>query len=405
MTMQNTPLLLVFRGPILIGAVTVTLLVPFLSQLSVEFILQLTILVCGVLFTCRDVAVLLHDKLRYTVGNALDTIVLDDVLRSIYDPQVGIIATCVATAAGNATMYALPMDTEQRTQLIQASLRTNHDQAQSILSRPGGCKVLLPEPLQKWLQKGDIRGEELHEKTMTPMTNSTSPRAGRVPAAEADSDCSSEDDNILEEDEPNMRASFPRGPRNVEQHPAFASHNNQHEQTQAEAFASVRESFSPPIGNPTMPQTNTERNPTDPVEVMVSILRDMVSEKLRLYAQYIPESLLETIGLFSAVALALHLGCRRHARRTVFGTLEGALALGLSGAATGACSALFAKQFLLGTIRDGQSLQIVSKAIVLKMWIKLKRVAQENKRMQGILAALVLLYVGRRRSKKLNGSY
>jgi hypothetical protein len=81
---------------------------------------------------------------------------LDDVLRALHDPETGLIANVVGTFVGTSSMYALPMDTEQGTKLVQASLWTSKNQARFILLRPGGCKALVPDAMQRWLNKGAV---------------------------------------------------------------------------------------------------------------------------------------------------------------------------------------------------------------------------------------------------------
>lgn len=48
------------------------------------------------------------------------------------------------------------MTNDQRIQLVQSYLWTSDEQARTILTAPGGFKVLLPESIQLWLYGSDM---------------------------------------------------------------------------------------------------------------------------------------------------------------------------------------------------------------------------------------------------------
>jgi hypothetical protein len=374
------------RGPLLIAASSCTFLLPYLSQVSVESILRLAVIGCGFLWFCLDLANLAENRIRCSLSQFLNGIVLDDVLKSIYDPEIGLIATVVGTFIGNATMYTLPMNSEQRTKLLQATFWVDKTQARSILSNPGGCKFLLPEKLQHWLES---------EKEASP-----SQPTNLLIEPEADTDSSS--DGGVDSDDDKSDYVSRDCPETPTKEPAFSEPKNQ---IPPRVDAQVKNG-TPPCMPTDMPDrqgsaqplpVDIEENPRDPMKVMFGILRDMVSEKLQIHAQSIPESTIETVGMTAFVALAIHLGCRRNARKAVGGALEGIFALGLSGVAAGAFSTVFARHVLLGNIRDGKTLQIVAGGVATRIWTKLKRMAEKNSKFKGIVAVSVLSLLGSRK--------
>jgi hypothetical protein len=369
------------RGPILIASASFTFLLPYLSQVSVESILKLAVIGCGLFWFCLDLANLAENRIRSSLSTFLNGIVLDDVLKSIYDPEFGLIATVVGTVVGNATMYTLPMNSEQRTKLIQASYWVNKTQARSILSNPGGFKLLLPEKLQQWLEIQQEASPSQPEKILIgPDADADSSSDGGLDSDDDRSDHVSRDFPETPTKEPEIRQR--QIPRRIDA---------QLKNCETEDMPNRQRSAAQPT------PIDIEENPTDPVKVMFGIMRDMVSEKLQIHAQSIPESTIETVGMTAFVALAIHLMCRRNARKAVGGALEGIFALGLSGVAAGAFSTVFARHILLGNIQDGKTLQIVAGGVAARIGTKLKRMAAKNSKFKGIVAVFVLALLGSRK--------
>lgn len=370
------------RGPLLIASASFTLLLPYLSQVSVESILKLAVIGCGLFWFCLDLANLAENRIRSSVSKFLDGIVLDDLLKSIYDPEIGLIATVVGTFVGNATMYTLPMNSEQRTKLLQATFWIDKTQARSILSSPGGYKLLLPESLQHWLEsKKEASPSQPENISIGPDPDADSSSDGGLDSDDDRSDHVSRDFPETPTKEPDFRQPKDQIPRQID---------DQLKNCETKDMPHRHRSAQPtPI--------DIEENPTDPVKVMFGILRDMVSEKLQIHAQSIPESTIETVGMTAFVALAIHLMCRRNARKAVGGALEGIFALGLSGVAAGAFSTVFARHILLGNIRDGKTLQIVAGGVATRIGTKLKRMAEKNSKIKGIVAVFVLSLLGSRK--------
>jgi hypothetical protein len=373
------------RGPLLIAAASFTFLLPYLSQVSLESILELAVIGCGFFWFCFDLANLAENRIRSSLSKFLDGIVLDDVLKSIYDPEFGLIATVVGTVVGNAAMYTLPMNSEQRTKLLQATFWVDKTQARSILSNPGGYKLLLPENLQHWLESEKEASQSQPEKILIgPDADADSSLDGGLDSDDDRSDHVSRDFPETPTEELEIRERKDQIPRRInDQCRDWEPKNMPHRQRSAQPT---------PI--------DVEENHTDPVKVMFGILRDMVTEKLQIHAQSIPESTIETVGMTAFVALAIHFMCRRNARKAVGGALEGIFALGLSGVAAGAFSTVFARHILLGNIRDGNTLQIVAGGVATRIGTKLKRMAENKSKFKGIVAVFVLSLLGSRKRAK-----
>jgi hypothetical protein len=371
------------RGPVLIGAVVSSVAVPYLLQLSQDTVLKITILILGLILLCRDLVSVTEHQLRVFIGRKLDGIILDDFLRSIYDPETGWVASIIGTCAGNATMYALPMDAEQRTKLMQATLWVDQTQARSILSEPGGCKQLLPEAFQRWLRQKTDDFEEV-ENYSTRNNHYPTSTAKNVPTPimrldseeyvikEVDTASTSAGSTHTEEELKEKFDYSTRVPRNIHGEEWMHEHSEDEFQETGDRDSRNQTQQAPHI----LPQeefsSSFEENPTDPMKVMLQILWDLISDKMKVYSQMIPESTVETVGFTAAAALALHLGYRKNARVAVAGAVEGLFALGLSGAAVGAVATLFTRHAMMGTIRDAKSLQLVSRAMLHRVWQRMK---------------------------------
>ena len=325
------------RGPLLIAAASFTFLLPYLSRVSVESILELAVIGCGFFCFCLDLANLAENRIRSSLSKILNGIVLDDVLKSIYDPEFGLIATVVSTVVGNATMYALPMNSEQRTKLLQATFWVDKTQARSILSNPGGYKLLLPEKLQHWLESEKEASSSKPETILIgPDADADSSSDGGLDSDDDRSDHVSRDFPETPTKEPEVRRPEDQIPRRIDDQLKNCEPKDMpHRQRDAQPT---------PI--------DIEENPTDPVKVMFGILRNIISEKLQAHAQSsISESessSIEPVGMTAFVALVIHPLSRRNARKAVGGALEGMFALGLSGVAVGAFATVFARHSILG---------------------------------------------------------
>jgi hypothetical protein len=112
--------------------------------------------------------------------------------------------------------------------------------------------------------------------------------------------------------------------------------------------------------------------------VMLSILKEMAREQIKPYMQSIPETIFETVGVSSLLALAVQLGFRLRSKTTFQSSVS---PLVLSGVATGEFSTVLARHVVLGNINDDKaSLRIVSNAVAMRVWQRLKQIAMSKRR-------------------------
>lgn len=136
------------RGPVIVSIAWASIGIPYIvkwfASLSLLGWIQLFLVVYGLFLTLCDGWILCRAQQR-KVRAYLDQIVLDDVLRSIFDPQTGLIALVSVTVGGQALLYSLPTTKEQRAAVAQTTLEQD---AKRVLLQPGGWKEILPQPLQ-----------------------------------------------------------------------------------------------------------------------------------------------------------------------------------------------------------------------------------------------------------------
>jgi len=150
---STTTILHVLRGPVVVITVTTSLLLNIQEYCTMYVFAHLIVGTIGLLWFICDICMIIESRMRYGLNLILNKIVLDDVLRTIYDPTDGIWACIVGTCLGASSMYGLNMDDEERTELIQSSLCLEDKiEAHNVLLEPGGYKVLLSNGVQNWLQ-------------------------------------------------------------------------------------------------------------------------------------------------------------------------------------------------------------------------------------------------------------
>jgi hypothetical protein len=409
-----------------VAVCTIAITFPYLSTTSVSLLMGITF---GVVLFTRDVSVLLENRLRTSINAFVSSIVLDDVWRAIFDPQVGWIATSLGTYLGNMAMYTLPLDTEQRTRLVQAALWTgeqqdigNHDSttrslndaARSILHSPGGWKILLPKQVQSWLQPGqggESRGglseviPQQHQLRQQPAPLEYQQRREKPVVLETSvTDCES---SVADESGSNMDYDHDKVGDNMGMripHTNAELTSEFHDETEIENDATTEKHTVP------IPSISNPPPVLDPVQVMFSILQEIGKEKMQQLAEAIPDASLETVGLAAVVALGLQMALRHRTRRMVAGALEGLLALTLSGISLGALSAAVARHLILErnlppTIARGHGFPILSLDSSERMAGLIGDLLKRNLTCKGksILAMMVLMIVGGRRRQPRAG--
>lgn len=369
------------RGPVLVLGVAASMLWPYVWTWSSQFILQLVIASVGLLWFISDLLRFTKRNIRDTISKLLDGFVLDNFLKTLYDPETGIVPCAIGGFVGASSMYGLRLDEAQKADLVQASLWTTNEEARSILLDAGGTKKLLPRSLQEWLDGG---------KPVTGNTETMRPQAATVETVEeAASDSSiSECQHSFEESSPKVSdpeasGKMPKGfSRDVDKKSKEGTGRRPDEVSFEEESSSSHQRVPRHI-------------PTDPVAVMFSILRNMAIEKMRPLFASIPDSKVEIVGTVAAMGLCAQILLRWRSRRSTLGTVS---ALCLSGATLGAFSTVLLRHAVLGSIHDMESLKIISAATVSRSFERIKQVLSTNKRWRGAFALVILCLIGRKRT-------
>lgn len=351
---EGKPWTHILRGPFLVVAAAISVFVPCLLQLSTSAIVHLAVATVGLLCFLRDLLIYVDTQTKAKLHQCLDGLVLDDLLRALYDPENGLIAFLVGGFMGASSMYGLRLNEEQKTRLVQASLSIDYDQANSLLMNPGGCKAWLPPMMQRWLDdqaegfKG-IEYEEVDEESS----------ADSIPASPASREPFAEESPDMSEEKNDASASISSESTSRQNQCSFTN---------------------PPLGTP-----------TDPLSEMFRIMRGLAFEQMKPYLQSIPESMLENVGMSAISILGLQLTSRR--RQSTFRFICN---VALTGVATGAISMVVARRMIL----DSDSFQTVFKAVALRTWQKIKDGVLNRQRWQSTLAVIVMLLLGRRNPER-----
>ena len=135
--MKESNPLTIMRGPLIIFSVVSALLAPYLAQLSWQTLGLLALFVVGLTVTLVDFS----EQLKGVLRQKIDAFVLDDVLKAIFDPEIGLIAATAASFVGSSAMYGLASTEDQRVRLLQSGLWLRDPEvARRVLYQPGGIK-------------------------------------------------------------------------------------------------------------------------------------------------------------------------------------------------------------------------------------------------------------------------
>ena len=369
-----------FRGPFIVAAVCVSLLLPYLSH---KVLIQIGIASCGFLFFFYDLYVCFENEFRIFVSNLLDRLVLDDLLKTIYDPEAGIIAMMIAAVLGTSSMYALRLNDDQKTRLIQSSLCISNDKARSLLLTPGGCREFLPEGMKAWLnQTISIKTVDQNVFVKTIDQNIT------VETIEFDSEEEDEDSDSSPPTYGNAFADdgglFLNDNFRDNATPFFCDERHSQEMPHAKEDSTSKDQSDTEFS------IGTNEQLRDPASEMFSILKTIAYGQIRSYIKYIPDAFLENAGVSAIMALGLQMAVRRNSRRSTLGSMSTIL---LSGVAAGSISTVMAKEMIL----QQDSFQKVARSVLLRSWKRLKATAYTNGSWKSTLAMIVLVVFGRKR--------
>jgi hypothetical protein len=306
--------------------------------------------------------------------------VLDDVLKSWFDPETGWFACWISFFIGNATMYSLPMTDEQRVRLVQSCLWTDEEQARSILTSPGGFQVMLPEKLQLWLNGDKVEeiqvssnGNE-NECDRSNSTEETEPSEAETKATQdLDEEC--DEREALRSDSKRGNAVKRRRGLETEKRTGSAA------------------ALPPPLF---VQSPQVSHHPQYPLDAMGTILKEMVMDFIKRICTRIPESSVQGLAVAASAAFALQMYKSPRSRRLVINAVEGTTALTFASVAVGSIAALITKARILEQSASSEQQSSFFRSILAKV-----HGAGSLRRVQGMIAVLVLWYVGRRRTDRI----
>ena len=336
--------------------------------------MHLAIASLGIIWMLRDLSSILEETTRSGLNLVLDSIVLDDVLRAIYDPISGLYACCVGTYLGASSMYGLNMNENQRAELVQSSLGLKDEtEAHSVLLDPGGCKTLFPEEVQNWLQSSRDNKRNLAKRRYQPSTVIDSSWS-RDLGTDKD-EC---DDDILE----------------IDSESTFLSEESSSDAGELKNISShdcddslVDEEIGRSSGKSKAQGPGTQwSNQPDPVSVFLRILQDMARKKLKTCAEGIPRAEIETVGIASVVALGVQFALFRKSKKSrLFSKLCASVAALSFGT-------VLSREAILGNVHDKETLKVFGRDFAVRI---LKTIKEKSASYKSILAMIVLIVSGR----------
>ena len=338
------------RGPAVLFVAASYLLFTLLLQTSKETQLCLLAIGLGTLLTVCDWAahiqqsvLVLQQRLQKELHNRANAVVLDDVLRSIFAPDTGWIATICGTWIGTAGMYALPLDAEQRVRLFGSGLAEVDGtlDAREVLLRPGGLLRLLPDGWRGGNSIGDSDsvGEGGKSKSdRVPITVGSVERSVRW--EDEPQPVGTMDDSMEEEDDSATADATDEG--------SDSSASSAHPPLHHDADTARRSASAPPRipRPPTIRQQQKQQQ--DPATVAASVLSELLGKMLDRSLASVDQTTVQTVGVASALTLALQLRRSPRARSALWTMAQGAAALGLAGTAVGALAISEAKRRRVG---------------------------------------------------------
>ena len=367
------------RGPLLLAV----LVGPYLQQhFQLETLIKLLLVFLAFRMTFLDVKHWAITSSRHHIKKSLQRIVLDDLLASIFHPETGWIAMCVTASLGNCAMYALPTTAQQRAQLLQhALLKDDSDKAERILQSPGGIAELLPHSVQAWLHADEdgtsdsINSPMQAVESLSPVLSSSQTEPGNVNITLL-SDFNSEDDD----DNSSVVSS--------------------------EECASPTH---PPKQSSPSATTEKQHDPSTLMEILGSVLSDVtLRHMLHMLKRLPPRRHLQVTSVAAAALLCTQLRSSKRARDIAWTVFHGSVSLTGAAVLTGSLLALWTRHQLAPPVESYRSTDFHSfffspihrlqmEGHKFKNAVKSVAQSERIRKVQGILAVVVLAYFGQRR--------
>jgi len=375
------------RGPTTVLVVIASFFLPYLKEkCTARIVLHLAVANLGLIWIYRDASSMLKSMACSGLNFVLNKIVLDDVLRAIYDPIDGIWACWVGTYVGASTMYGLQMSEDQRTELVQASLGlTNESEAHSVLLEPGGCKILFPIEIQNWLrssQTDEVKGKS--PCVATALSNNFDSLSS-TDRGDLESDNIASDNDTLDGNSHDTY-SFEKYSENGEQK-IITCHDDIVDSVKCERTRQTSETKT--LEKPG--ECGVRHDQADPVAVFFKIIQKMAKAKMKACAAALPRSKIESIGIAATIALGMQLALRRSSKKSHliewFCASTAIISFGTN----------FSREAFLGNLNKKQTMQIICKDLALSILNKIKAKSASNKALTAML--VLVMFCGRTQVK------
>ena len=390
---KETTIFYLARGPTIVCAVVISLFYAHIREsFTLSLLLHLTIASFGTFLIFYDARRFVESIIRSGLNLFLDKIVLDDLLRTVYDPINGILACTVGTYVGASSMYGLNMSEDQRTELIKSSLfLEDENQAHSVLFHPGGCKALFPTEVQKWLNASKKEKSKGNSTQLAGnLTNFVDPPPSWSMDRSADGNVLEGDKDFSDSDTADMTSSD-----------TDALETPSHDVDERKGFSFSKRSLDSDEERTSQSfESRPQRDDTklfdqaDPLMVFFSILKKMTQSKLKSYAEAIPQSKIENVGIAAAVAtFGMQLALRRSSKKTRI------IQYFCASVATLSLGTIFSREALLGNLQDKEALKIVCKDLASRI---LKRIKEKSTN-KALFAMIVLAIYSRKKRYDTSG--
>jgi hypothetical protein len=390
------------RGPMLILGVMIPLIYPYVCEFcSQRFLINLIVGLFGLLWFIHDLSKAFENALKAKLNHMVESFVLDDFMRKIFDPETGLIACLVGSVVGASTMYGLHMTQDQRLRLMKSSFGLqNDDITRTILLEPGGCKTLLPNEIKNWLSTDDnVVGTQRKEINVDSSSNSSDNGGGGGNMVFGDqsidltsSDCDETDIDVVFDEETinNAARKYSNANRNdiyhdsdhrgVDQTATHGMQSETNEQQQAET---------------------SMHDDIDPLAVFSKIVREMAVQQIKPYAESFPTGTMENVGVVAATVFVAQLILRRSSKRhLVLGRICAVLLSSIAGVSFGT---VLTREAILGKVHDKKSLVLACKEIASRAFGNMQRKVLSSKT-KSFLAMAILLLISRRKHSNTAGT-
>ena len=417
----------VLRGPIFMGLLLLSVVVPFLQQLSIWTLTRGCLLLFATALALHDASRWCIRRVRLSLQKSAQKIVLDDVLLAIFHPETGVISLLVGSFLGNAAMYSfLPTTPDQRVVLVQHALdgivEAHHppqeealQRAHEILREPGGFLRLVPSSLQNWLRMdassdvGDaIKTTDREEvtppsPTATEFSSKRHQERSRISPDDPLLDGNSTASELSSVSQVHRNGDTPVRFSSIAPTPSVQFQHEDKSPSRKQPQSAVEDAPTlhppPPL---IRPPGQTQQHQFH--EILESLFSDLTTSQLQRLCTSLPnDSTLQTISLAAAAALALQFRYSPSARRLVHTAWHACWTLGGSATLLASVLALVTRRSVLSTrpVQQQQQLgpnwaQSIGSSI--RIWVQ--RYGLDRRKWQGLLAAFVLCYFGRRRRRR-----